>query len=94
MSAYLTDFLHGRTTGMAEVLGWTGLVLLGIALAGLIVVALCALVRYIERHEIKGDYTGDELEPETPTERRRRARFTSLIAVLGLLAVPVIALTR
>ena len=62
--------------------------------------ALAALVRYLERHEdaelppVPMHRSLDELAPLDATERRRRDRFTSLIAVLGLLAVPVIALTR
>lgn len=103
MSGYLQAFWRGETTGLAEALGWTGLVLLGIALAGVIVVALCALVRFLEGHELADDAeippvpmhrSLDELAPLDTTERRRRDRFTSLIAVLGLLAAPVIALTR
>lgn len=80
--------------GPGAVIFWLGVCLVGAAIGWALVLGLSALVRYLDRHEIKGDYTGDELEPETLTERRRRARFTSLITVLGLLAVPVIALTR
>ena len=91
--AYLRAFWNGQTSGMAEVLGWVGLVLLGIALAALIAVALCALVRYLERHESL-PATDDELTPWTPAERRARSRDLSVITVLALACPAVIALTR
>lgn len=50
--AYLLAFWRGETTGPAEWLGWVGIGVLGIALAGLIALGLCALVRYLERHEL------------------------------------------
>ncbi len=80
-------------TGPGAVIFWLGVCLTGAAIGWALMLGLTAIVRYLDRHEIKADY-GDELAPETLTERRRRARFTSLIAVLGLLAVPVVALTR
>lgn len=95
--AYLDAFWNGRTTGLADALGWAGIGLIGLAIGGAIVVALCALVRRLERHDLPPVpmHRGlDELAPLDATERRARARFTSLIAVLGLLAVPVISLTR
>ena len=98
--AYARAFWHGELSGPAEWLGWVGIFVLGIALAGLIALFLCWLVRYLETHEdaelppVPMHRGLDELAPLDATERRARDRFTSLIAVLGLLAVPVIALTR
>lgn len=104
MIAHLTAFWHGDMDGPAF---WLTLAGIGIPLIAVFLVALVKLADW-SLTRWPGDLGSDpddipptptvrhldELAPLDATERRARARFTSLIAVLGLIALPVVALTR
>ena len=93
--AYARAFWHGDLTGPAEWWAWAGVGLLSLAIAAFVVLALIALTNWSIRRwpgDLGSD--ADELQPDTPAERRVRDRNLSLIAVLGLACPVVVALSR
>lgn len=94
--AYLRAFWHGELSGPAEVLGWAGVIVLGIALALAIVVAVFALADWLDRRKPQRPPVplADELTRWSATERRARSRDLSLITALAIACPVVVALTR
>jgi hypothetical protein len=60
VSAYLEAFLQGHLSGLSLWLAWSGVVLLGIAIAGVIVLACVALADWSVRHW-PGDLDSDDM---------------------------------
>lgn len=101
MTAYLLALWRGEVDGPAL---WLAVIGAGVVLGLLLVLALCKLVDWLADLEDAENpdqvppvpmHRGLEELPEiTDAARTSRARFTSLIAWLAVVAVPVIALTR
>ena len=92
--AYLRAFWHGELTGAASVLGWAGVIVLGIALGLAIIAALSWLANRLERPRPVVPLLPDELPRWTNTERRARSRDLSVTTFLAVVCPVVVALAR
>lgn len=73
-------------SGPGAVLFWVGIALTGVAIGWGLVLALCALVRYLERHELAAD-TDEELTPFTDDARQARRAVESLCLLIAAVAI-------